>query len=64
MNANAEGAIVRHGGTAMVGRYLHYQDVRPVATGMDHQLKNLRCLLGEAHLDASPCCIAATSTRT
>ena len=31
------------------GRYLRYDDSRPVATGMDHQLSNLRCLLAEAH---------------
>ena len=31
------------------GRYLRYDDTRPVGTGMDHQLSNLRCLLAEAH---------------
>ena len=33
----------------MVGRFLRYDDVRPVATGINHQLSNLRCLLAEAH---------------
>jgi len=31
------------------GRYLRYDDLRPVATGINHQLSNLRCLLAEAH---------------
>lgn len=31
------------------GRYLRYDDVRPVATGINHQLSNLRCLLAEAY---------------
>ena len=33
----------------MVVQYLRYDDLRPVATGINHQLKNLRCLLFEAH---------------
>ena len=49
MNANAESTIVRDGRGVMGRRYLRYEDVRPVATGMDHQLMNLRCLLAEAH---------------
>ncbi|MDE0178707.1 MAG: hypothetical protein OXP36_08925 [Gammaproteobacteria bacterium] len=28
---------------------MHYDEVRPVAAGIDHQLSNLRCLLAEAH---------------
>lgn len=49
MNASADSANVQHRRAAAVGRYLLYQDVRAVPTGMDHQLSNLRCLLGEAH---------------
>ena len=30
-------------------RYLRYDEVRPVVSGIDHQLSNLRCLLAEAY---------------
>ena len=30
-------------------RYLRYDELRPVAAGIDHQLSNLQCLLAEAH---------------
>ena len=30
-------------------RYLRYDEASPVAPGINHQLSNLRCLLGEAH---------------
>jgi len=35
--------------SAPAARYLRYDEVRPVVSGIDHQLNNLRCLLAEAH---------------
>ena len=37
------------GGNAGGARYLRYRDDSPWATGLNHQLRNLLCLLGEAH---------------
>ena len=31
------------------GRYLRYDELRPVAAGLDHQQSNLECILREAH---------------
>ena len=36
-------------GSSPIARYLLYDEVRPVAAGIDHRLGNLQCLLAEAH---------------
>lgn len=48
-NEDVDNFVVRRGTTMTDRRYLRYDEVRPVAAGMDHQLSNLRCLLAEAH---------------